>query len=239
MLTGLVEHGEPEIGGLERGVLGGAGEEEVLRLEVAVHDAERVAPFDDPDDGPDEQRGGALGVVALGDDAVEELAAGAELHDDVDEQRVLVGAPDADDVWVLGEVVHDLDLAPHVLVVLPAQQLPLGDGLARVLAAVGLPHAQVRGPELPLPQLLPDAVVVPHVRRLVGEHRRRPPHRRRGHRRREPRARPRRLLPPPPMRLRVRLHFPIKNFEPFLSLSLSLSLYLSLSLSLASYRDLD
>jgi len=56
---------------------------------------------------------------------------------------------------VLGEVVHDLDLAVHVLVVLPAQQLALGDGLARVLGAVGLAHALVRGAELPLPTLLP------------------------------------------------------------------------------------
>ncbi|BAT12872.1 Os11g0171601, partial [Oryza sativa Japonica Group] len=187
--TRLVEHGEAEISGLEGGVLGGAGEEEVLGLEVPVHDAERVASLDDGDDGADELRGGALGVVALGDDAVEELAAGAELHDDVDEQRVLVGAADADDVGVLGEVVHDLDLAPHVLVVLPAQQLPLGDGLARELAAARLVHAQVRRPELPLPELLPDAVVVAHVRRLVRQHRHRPTSRRRHRRRRQLRLR--------------------------------------------------
>ena len=120
-----------------------------------MHDAERVASLHDPDNGLDELRRRALAVVSLGDDAVEELAASAELHDDVHEERVLVGAADADDVGVLGEVVHDLDLAVHVLVVLPAQQLALGDGLARVLGAVGLAHALVRGAELPLPTLLP------------------------------------------------------------------------------------
>jgi hypothetical protein len=145
-----------------------------------VHDAERVAAFDHANDRPDELRSGALGVVALGDDAVEELTAGTELHDEVHEEGVLVGAADADDVGVLGEVVHDLDLAPHVLVVVPAQKLALGDGLARVLGAVGLAHALVRGAELPLPQLLTDAVVVAHISRLVRQHRRRPtprPHR--------------------------------------------------------------
>jgi len=63
-----------------------------------VHDAERVASLHDPDNGLDELRRRALAVVSLGDDAVEELAAGAELHDDVHEERVLVGAADADDV---------------------------------------------------------------------------------------------------------------------------------------------
>jgi hypothetical protein len=143
-----------------------------------VHDAERVTSLHDPDNGLDELRSRALTVVALGDDAVEELAAGAELHDDVHEERVLVGAADADDVGVLGEVVHDLDLAVDVLVVLPAQQLALGDGLACVLSAVRLAHALVRGAELPLPQFLADAVVVPHVRRLVRKHGRRTPRRR-------------------------------------------------------------
>jgi hypothetical protein len=135
-----------------------------------VHDAQRVAPLHNPDDGLYELRGLALAVVALGNDAVEELAAGTELHDDVDEERVLVGAANAHDVWVLGEMVHDLDLAVHVLVVLAAQQLALGDGFARVLGAVSLVHALVRGAELPLPQLLADAVKVTHVRRLVRQH---------------------------------------------------------------------
>jgi hypothetical protein len=204
--TGLVEHGKPKISGLERGILRGAREEEVLRFQVPVHDAKRVAPLHHPDNRLDELRGGALGVVALGDDAVEELAAGAELHDEVDEERVLVRAADADDVGVLGEVVHDLDLAPHVLVVLAAQQLALGDGLARVLAAVRLAHALVRGAELPLPQLLPDAVVVAHVVRLVRQHRRRPPSRPRRHRRRQPRVRIGAARLPPARALRVRLH---------------------------------
>ena len=172
-----------------------------------MHDAERVASLHDPDNGLDELRRRALAVVSLGDDAVEELAASAELHDDVHEERVLVGAADADDVGVLGEVVHDLDLAVHVLVVLPAQQLALGDGLARVLGAVGLAHALVCGAELPLPELLADAVVVPHVRRLVRQHGRRPPRRRRRRRRRH-RLRQRQLrLRIAGVPARVRLHW--------------------------------
>jgi len=132
-----------------------------------MDNAERVAAVDDPDDLPNELRGAALAVVALlGYNAVQEVTAGAELHDDVHEELVLVCAVDADGIGVIREVVHDLDLAVDV------QELALGDGHARVLGAVGLAHALVRGAAaaLPLAQLLPDAVVVAHVRRLIRQH---------------------------------------------------------------------
>lgn len=64
--------------------------------------------------------------------------------------------------------MHYLDLTVDVLL---KQQVALGEGLAGVLNTVGLAHAPVRGGVLPMPQLLADAVVVPHVRRLVQHHR--------------------------------------------------------------------
>ena len=48
-----------------------------------MHDPERVAGLDDPNDDPRELGGLPLAVVAALYDAIEELAAGAELHDDV------------------------------------------------------------------------------------------------------------------------------------------------------------
>lgn len=128
--AGLVEDGEAEVSGLKSSVVGGGIEEEVLGLEVTVEDAEGVTGLDDGDDGLGELGGLTLAVVALEDDAVEELAAVAELHDEVDGGGVLEGVADADDVWVLGEVVHDLNLAPDVVVVLGAEELALWDGLA-------------------------------------------------------------------------------------------------------------
>lgn len=57
-----------------------------------------------PDDG------GGLGLVVpgLGDDAVEELAAGAELEDEVDAGGVLADVEEVDDVGVGGDVLDDL-----------------------------------------------------------------------------------------------------------------------------------
>ena len=76
-LTGLKEDREPEIDGLEREVIILVGEQEVLGLEVPVHDPERVAGLDDPDDDPGELGGLALAVVAALYDPVEKLAPGA------------------------------------------------------------------------------------------------------------------------------------------------------------------
>uniref|UniRef100_A0A5K0Z1X1 Uncharacterized protein n=1 Tax=Nymphaea colorata TaxID=210225 RepID=A0A5K0Z1X1_9MAGN len=149
-VAGLVEDGEPEIDRLKRGFFAGVREEEVLRLEVSVHHAGGMAGLDDADDGPDEPGGLALAVVSLLDDPVEELPAGAQLHHKVDEQRVLVGAHDGDDVGVVPEVAHYLHLPPDVLVILRADELPLGNGLAGELLASDLVDAEVGGAELSL-----------------------------------------------------------------------------------------
>jgi len=49
-----------------------------------VHHSHGVAIVHHRGDLAAEVGGGALGVMALGDDPVEELAAGAELHDEID-----------------------------------------------------------------------------------------------------------------------------------------------------------
>jgi hypothetical protein len=129
-----------------------------------------VARLDDPNNDARELRRLALAVVPALYDAVEQFSAGAELHDDVNVLLVLVGALDGDDVPVSGEVVHDLDLAAHVLDVLPRDELALGDGLAGVVDPRGEVRAEVGGAELPLPELAPERVVVPEGRGRVAEH---------------------------------------------------------------------
>ena len=172
MLTRLEEDGEPKIDGLKGEVVVLVSEQEVLGLEVPVHDPERVAGLDDPDDDPGELRGLALAVVPSLYDAVEELSPRAELHDDVHVELVLVGALDGDHAGVAGEVVHDLDLAPHVVHVLGREQLALGDGLAGVGRARGEVGGEVGGAELALAELAAQGVEVAEGRRVVAQHRR-------------------------------------------------------------------
>lgn len=102
----------------------------------------------DRHDLPAESRGGALRVMAFGDDPVEELAASAELHDEIDGVAVLVGAFELDNVSVSSEVVHDLDLATNVLDVVAVDELAGGDGLAGELLAGLLVGDEVGNAEL-------------------------------------------------------------------------------------------
>lgn len=154
----LEEDGEAEVGGLKGRVLVLVEEEEVLGLEISVHDSHGVASVHDLHDGPEQRRGSPFGVVALGNDPVEELPSGAELHDEVDRVLVLIGALELHDVWLAGEVVHDLDLPPDILDVLLVRKLPLRDGLAGELLPGGLVGAQAGHTELASPQLLPNRV---------------------------------------------------------------------------------
>nr|GMD12876.1 Os05g0491800 [Ipomoea batatas] len=116
-----------------------------------------MAGVDGLHNGSQQRCGGAFGVMPLRDDAVEELSAGAQLQNQMLRVLVLVGSLELHDVLLTRQVVHDLNLPPHVLNILLVHQLPLRDGLARKLFARFLVSAKVGHPELPPPQLLPDA----------------------------------------------------------------------------------
>jgi hypothetical protein len=64
-----------------------------------VDDAVPMAELDDLDDSAGDIGGGTLGVVPPRDNAVEELAALAELHDEVDGALVLARLPQGHDAW--------------------------------------------------------------------------------------------------------------------------------------------
>ena len=119
-----------------------------------MDDAQVVAVRDGSHHRSEDGRRVLLGVVPPGDDAVEELAALAQLHDDVDVLAALVGVDELDDVQVIAEVVEDADLAAHVLDVLRAHQLSLRDRLARGLTLGHLVGDEVGGAELALAELL-------------------------------------------------------------------------------------
>lgn len=111
----------------------------------------------------EEPGGGPLGVVALGSDPIEELAAGAEFHDQIDRLAVLVNAFELNDVTVAGEVVHDLDLAADVIDVVLAAELASGDALAGELLAGGAVGDEVGDAELAAAELAADDVGGPDI----------------------------------------------------------------------------
>lgn len=78
---------------------------------------------------------------------------------------------DAYNIYVLREVVHDLDLPPDILVILPTEELPFGDGFACVLGPIRLVCAQIGGAKLPLAKLLADPIVISYIGSFMGENR--------------------------------------------------------------------
>uniref|UniRef100_A0A0E0BQM1 Uncharacterized protein n=1 Tax=Oryza glumipatula TaxID=40148 RepID=A0A0E0BQM1_9ORYZ len=136
-----------------------------IRMEMDELKRERERDLDDVHDGAHDGGGGALGVVAAGDDAVEELAALADLHDEVDGVGVLERLPEPHHVGVRRQRPHDGHLPPHVLHVHAAPELPLADRLARQPLPRQRVPAPPRHPELPPTQLLPDLVPPQHLLR--------------------------------------------------------------------------
>lgn len=65
--------------------------------------------------------------------------------------------------------MHDLNLPPHVLIVLPAEELPLRDRFAGVEILGGLVGAEIGGAELALAELLAERIVISEPRGLVRE----------------------------------------------------------------------
>ena len=100
-----------------------------------MHDAKRVTSLNNTHNDLDQMSGLALTVVAPLNDTIEELTPSAELHDQVDEDGVLVGGFDLDDMGVFGEVMHDLNLSQNVVVVFFAHQFPLWNGFACAVSA--------------------------------------------------------------------------------------------------------
>jgi hypothetical protein len=130
LLPRLEERRDAEVGrAAARGAALG-GEEEVLRLDVAVHHAARVAALQREHDRARRGGGGVLLEPPEAEDVVQQVAAGAELEDEVDGAAVLVGAAQLDDARHADEVLQDLHLGAHVLDVLPAVDALLADGLA-------------------------------------------------------------------------------------------------------------
>lgn len=134
-------------------MLVGAQEQEVLRLQIPVHHSHGVAIVDYPDYLTTEIGRSPLGIMSLGDYPVEELAAGAELHNQIDRVTILVGALELHDVAVTGHVVHDLDFPADVLDVVAVDELPRRDRLAgelllRLLVGHQVGYAKLAAAEL-------------------------------------------------------------------------------------------
>jgi len=122
----LRERGEAEVGDLE--VAGGV-EEEVLRLEVAVRDAVAVAEEERRDElGEVSPRQGLRDAAAPGE-LGEELAAAGVVDNEVNFGLRGENLVDFEDVWMVLQAAHGVDLAHDAGLHGGVDRLGLVDGL--------------------------------------------------------------------------------------------------------------
>jgi hypothetical protein len=128
-----------------------------------VNDSHGMARVHDLNDRPQQRSRSALRVMPLGNNPIEKLSSGAQLHDQMDRVLVFIRALELHNVGLPGQVVHDLDLPPYVLNVLLVHKLSLGYGLASKLLARHLVGAKMGDPELAPAKLFSDRVNRPDV----------------------------------------------------------------------------
>nr|GMD36388.1 hypothetical protein GW17_00019124 [Ipomoea batatas] len=134
--------------------------QEILRLQVSMHNSISVTHTHHLRYGLGHRCGGSFTVMPTRHDSVEKLAPFAKLHHQVDRLVVLVGGPELDDVGVVGEGRHYGDLAADVLDVHGGAELVLGDGLAGQGFAGGPVGAEVGDAELAPTQFPAEGVLV-------------------------------------------------------------------------------
>ena len=128
-----------------------------------------MTPLNHPNNGLDQLCSLSLTVMPPLHNPIKKLTSLTQLHDQMHKHGVLIGSPDPHHIWVLRQVVHYLNLPPHIIIVLLAEELPLWDGFAGIVVARGLVCAQKCCPKLPLTQLLTYGVQGSQVLGLVGE----------------------------------------------------------------------
>mmetsp|Transcript_117288 Transcript_117288/g.328260 ORF Transcript_117288/g.328260 Transcript_117288/m.328260 type:complete len:279 (+) Transcript_117288:813-1649(+) len=184
-LTGFAEAGEAEIDDLQGVPLDRlrAAQQEVFRFDVPVANVAVVDVVHAPEDLLHDERRVVLREVPGGDDVVEEVASGAELHDEVEALAVLEELEELDDVGVVHHL-HDLDLLLEAEHVLHPQAVDGLDGPLRPGHLVGghADSARVAGAQggtvggvelLDLPAVAEDALHVADVQRIHRRQRRR------------------------------------------------------------------
>jgi hypothetical protein len=127
------ELGEPKVGHQHGRMVGRVAEQQVLRLEVAVHNFVFVHVDHRLEHLLHQLRGALLGVVLKRHDAIKQLAALDEVHDQVHLGLRLPAVAQTHDVRVV-ERLHDANLLEHQFHAIVAE-LRLADDLARHLLA--------------------------------------------------------------------------------------------------------
>jgi hypothetical protein len=138
-LVGLHDGGETKVDQLDLRVGRIVRQHDVLGLEIAVHNAARVQVLERGRHLPEVARCALLRVLALVDDAVEQVAARAVLHHEIDAAFVLVHVDERHNVGMPTGLLHNVDLLAQAANV---ELAAFGNQLDCVFLARRLVHAE-------------------------------------------------------------------------------------------------
>lgn len=145
--------GDTEIGEHQRRMGIGGNEQQVLGLEISVHNVLAVQVIDGLEDVLHGLSGILFGELAIIADSVEELASGSELGDNVELLLALEPVLEGDDVWVVALLEQRELFNYHVVVSLEVF-------LTMILTATSSPveccFAYLTIPKVPAPRVLPN-----------------------------------------------------------------------------------
>lgn len=124
-----------------------------------MHHPHKMANLHNAHNAPANRSGGLLAVMPLGNNPIKELSTCTQLHDKMHGLLILVGALELDDIRLPTEMLHDLNLSLHILLVALGNELLLGYGLAGQFLTGDDIGAEMGDPELAPAQLFPEDVV--------------------------------------------------------------------------------
>lgn len=138
VFTWFEENREAEVNCFEREIIIFIDQQKVFRLEISMHNPERMTGLNNSDNNFGQFCSLPLSVVTPLDDAIKQLTPRTKLHDNMNIEWILISALDGDNVLVTCQMVHYLNFPPNILHILLGNQLPLGDGFACIFNGGGI-----------------------------------------------------------------------------------------------------
>ncbi|PKU61661.1 hypothetical protein MA16_Dca028645 [Dendrobium catenatum] len=123
-----------------------------------MHDTHRMARLYNPNNYPSKLRCRLLREMSPLNNPIKQLPSNTEVHHNMHSYRVLISINNRNHIGMPGQMMHYLNLPPHIIDILLRDKLPLGDRLASELLPRSFLNAEVGRSKLPLPQLPPEAI---------------------------------------------------------------------------------
>ncbi|KAK8706037.1 hypothetical protein V6N13_049618 [Hibiscus sabdariffa] len=127
--------------------------------------------MDNLDNGSTYRSSCSFSIMTLGNDPIKQLTTGTQFHHKVNGLLVLIRTFELHNIRLSTQMLHNLNLPFHVLLVALGDQFPLGYRLASVLLPGGVLGAKISDAELAFPQFFAECVVIPYLFKWLAENR--------------------------------------------------------------------